>query len=143
MGKKEKTLIKVVLDTNILISALIFKGGLSKLVELWKKGKIIPLFSKETFQEFKNVLQYPKFSLTEKEIRIIITEEVLPFFEIIEVTDIVSEKCKDPDDDKFLSCAISASADFIVSGDSDLHAIGKYKFIKIIKASDFLEIFKD
>lgn len=140
MGKKEETL-KIVLDTNVLVSALLFKGELSSLVDLWKQGDIIPVFSRETFREFKTVLGYPKFSLTAQEIKMLIEEEVLPFFEIIEIADKVRRICRDPDDDKFLACAVSTAADFIVSGDKDLLDIRKYKSVRIISASEFLKMF--
>ena len=139
MGQKEKRL-KVVLDTNVLISALLFKGELSRLVDIWRKGNVIPLFSRETFREFKSVLGYPKFSLTAQEIKILIEEEVLPFFEIIEITGKARGICRDADDDKFIACAVSASADFIVSGDRDLLDIKKYKSIRIINASELLKM---
>lgn len=142
MGKKKKKKIKrVVLDTNILVSALLFKGKLSRIVDLWKKGKVIPIICRETFDEIRDVLEYPKFSLSENEIKTIIEEEVLPFFEIVGITDKVKGVCRDPDDDKFLSCAVSASADFIVSGDKDLCNLSKYKSVRIINASDFLKMF--
>lgn len=141
MGKKEKTAIRVVLDTNILVSSLLFKGELSGIVDLWKTGKVIPIFSKMTFKEFKNVLEYPKFSLTRREMRMIIEEEVLPYFEVAEVVGKIRGICRDPDDDKFLACAVSASADFIVTGDKDLLNVGAYKSIEIISASKLLKIF--
>ena len=136
MGKKEKEVKKVVLDTNILVSALLFVGELSKIVGLWKGGRIIPLFSRETFREFKTVLEYPKFSLTEWEIKAIVEEEVLIYSEVIEIRDKIKGVCRDADDDKFIACALSASADFIVSGDKDLLDIGRYKSVKIISASE-------
>jgi putative PIN family toxin of toxin-antitoxin system len=135
VGEKEKTIKKVVLDTNILVSALLFKGELAAIVDLWEKGKIMPVLSKETFAEFKTVLEYPKFSLTVQEIKVIIEEEVLPYFEVIEITDNIKGICRDADDDKFLACALSASADFIVTGDRDLLDMGKYKSIRIVSAS--------
>ena len=135
MGKKEKVIGKVVLDTNIMVFALLFKGDLSGIVDLWKNGRIIPVFSKETFSEFKSVLEYPKFSLHKQEIQMIIEQDVLPYFEIVEVSDKTENVCRDPDDDKFIACAVSASADFIVSGDKDLLDIGGYKSARIINAS--------
>lgn len=141
MGKKEKAVKKVVLDTNVLVSTLLFKGTLSSIVELWKKGKIVPIVSKETFEEFKNVLTYPKFSLTENEIKMIIEEEVLPFFEIASVTHRIRGACRDPDDDKFLNCALGTSADYIVSGDQDLCDLGRYESVRIIEVSAFLKMF--
>ncbi len=141
MGKKEKAAIKIVLNTNILISSLLFKGELSGIVDLWKEGRIIPMFSRETFREFKKVLEYPKFSLTRQEINLIIDEEVLPYFEIIEIIDKVRGVCRDGDDDKFIACAVNASADFIVSGDKDLLDIYEYKSIRIIGALELLKMF--
>lgn len=141
MVKKEKKVKKVVLDTNTLVSALLFRGELSKIVNLWKNGSIVPFFSKETFGEFKTVLGYPKFTLTEQEIKVIIEEEVIPYFEAIEVMGKVRGLCRDADDDKFIACALSASADFIVSGDRDLLDIGKYKSVRIISALELLKMF--
>ena len=57
MGKKPKKIIRVVLDTNILISGLLFKWKLSRIVELCQKGKIVPIISKETFEELRTVLE--------------------------------------------------------------------------------------
>ena len=141
MGEKEKTIKKVVLDTYILVSALFFEGELAAIVDLWKKGKIVPVLSKETFAEFKTVLEYPKFSLTVQEIKVIVEEEMLPYFEITEVADNIRDRCKDADDDKFIACGVAASADFIVSGDRDLLDMGKYKYIRIVSASAFLKMF--
>lgn len=143
MGKKQEKVKRVVLDTNVLVSALLFRGELSKIVGLWQKGKIIPLISKETFNEFRTVLGYPKFSLTQEERDSIIEQEILPYFEIVQAVKEVKGVCRDPEDDKFISCAISASADYIVSGDKDLLDLKHYKSTKIIKASDFLKIVKD
>lgn len=142
MGKAKKEVKKIIFDTNILVSALLFKRELSKIVDLWKEGKIIPVVSKETFEEFRRVLEYPKFLLTDTEIKEIIEEEVLPFFEVVEITNQAVGVCRDPDDDKLISCAISASADFIVSGDKDLCSLNKYKSVRIINVTDFLKMFE-
>lgn len=143
MGKKEETPLRAVLDTNILVSALLFRGELSRISELWKSGKVIPLVSKETFQELRAVLEYPKFRLTKDEISTIIEVEILPFFEVVEIANQVSGICNDPDDDKFISCTISASADIIVSGDKHLCELRAYKSVRIIKAADLMKIFAD
>jgi len=142
MGKKKEKVKKVVLDTSVLISALLFKGELSKLVELWQKGKIIPVISKDTFQELRSVLEYPKFSLSQEEINTIIGNEVLPHFEVMEVTKEIKGVCRDAADDKFISCALSASASYIVSGDKDLCDLNRYKSVRIVTPSDFFKIVK-
>ncbi len=140
MGEKKK-IIRVVLDTNILVSSLIFRGMVSKIVDLWETGKIIPVISRETFDEFTKVLSYPKFSLTEEEIKAIIDDNILPFFEVVDITETVDGVCRDTEDDKFISCAVSASAGYIVSGDKDLCDLGRYKSVKIINVNDLLKMF--
>ena len=141
MGKKPKKIIRVVLDTNVLVSALLFKGELSGIVGLWQKGKIIPVISKETFDELRTVLEYSKFSLSRAEIKSLIEHDILPFFEVVNVSKHVKGTCRDPEDDKFISCAISASVDWIVTGDKDLSDLKKYQSIRIIHASDFIKMF--
>ena len=141
MGKKPKKIIRVVLDTNVLISALLFKGELSRIVGLWQKGKIIPVISKETFDELRTVLEYSKFSLSRAEIKSLIEHDILPFFEVVNVSKHVKGTCRDPEDDKFISCAISASVDWIVTGDKDLSDLKKYQSLRIIHASDFIKMF--
>jgi uncharacterized protein len=142
MGKKEKASIKVVLDTNVVVSAILFKGRLSKIMDLWKKGRIVPVLSRATFEELLHVLAYPKFSLTKVEIKILLEQEVLPFVSVIKETVTVSGICRDPEDDKFLSCALSASAKLLITGDKDLSVIGRYRSVKILSASDFLKKFR-
>jgi len=141
MGKKKKEPLRVVLDTNVLVSALLFRGELSGVVELWKNGRISPLLSRETFGEFRRVLEYPKFALKKKEIKAILAEEILPYFEVVEITEKAEGVCRDPEDDKFISCALSGRADFIVSGDADLCGLGGYRSVRIIRVPDLLKMF--
>lgn len=84
MGARQKAVMRVVLDTNVVVSALLFKTALSKIIALWQRGAITPVISKDTFQELQTVLAYPKFALTRDEIRAILEGEILPFFEVIE-----------------------------------------------------------
>jgi putative PIN family toxin of toxin-antitoxin system len=139
MGKKQEKVKRVVLDTNVLVSALLFKGALSKLVGLWRKGRIIPVISKETFAELATVLQYPKFSLSKGEVKSLIEHETLPYFEVIEAAKAVKGVCRDPGDDMFISCALSASARCIVGGDKDFCDLRQYQTVKIMIPSDFLK----
>src|SRR4030042_893011 len=92
--KTSKKIIRVVLDTNVLISALLFKGELSRIVGLWQKGKIIPVISKETFDELRTVLEYPKFSLSRAEIKSLIKHDILPFFEVVNISKHVKGACR-------------------------------------------------
>jgi putative PIN family toxin of toxin-antitoxin system len=69
VGQKVINPKRVVLDTNVLVSALLFSGETARLVKRWQEGFIVPVFSRETFAEFRKVLTYPKFRLTVQEIR--------------------------------------------------------------------------
>ena len=142
MGAKKKTL-RVVLDTNVLVSALILKGKLSRLADLWRSGRITPLISRETFDELRRVLAYPKFSLSKEEIQEMLREEILPFFEVVDVTEPVSGVCRDPNDDTFLACAASGKAVFLVSGDKDLCAPGKFSGVRIITPERLLAMLEE
>ena len=140
MGKRK---LKVVLDTNVLISALLFQGELSKLLLPLKKGAYILLFSEGTLSELIKVLHYPKFALTEEEIDYIFQFEILPYSKMIKITFKIDEKiCKDRDDQKFLELAISGKADYLVSGDTDLLELKEFETIKILSSAEFLEILK-
>lgn len=113
MGKKE---IRVVLDTNVLVSALLFTGPLSRLVSLWRERRIALLLSKDVFIEYVRVLAYPKFKLSGDEIKSLVDEYILPFGEMVTVADTPAIIRQDPADDKFLSLAESGRARFILSG---------------------------
>jgi putative PIN family toxin of toxin-antitoxin system len=142
MGKKQKKVKRVVLDTNVLVSALLFTGELARVAGLWRSGEIIPLISKETYDELKAVLAYPKFSLSPGEIQGIIENEILPYFEVVEISQNIRGVSRDPEDDKFIACGICGSADFIVSGDKDLIDLKTYRAIRILRVPDFLRMFK-
>jgi putative PIN family toxin of toxin-antitoxin system len=136
VGKKK---LKVVLDTNVLVSALLFKGELSKLLLPLKQGIFILLFSEETLKEFIKVLHYPKFALTEEEIEYLLQSEILPYSKIVKtIFKFDKNVCCDKDDQKFLELAISAQADYIVSGDKDLLELKEIKGIKILSPKEFL-----
>lgn len=141
MGETKNALIRVVLDTNVLVSALLFSGTLSKIVSLWIESKIVPLFSRETFQELRAVLHYSKFALSEAEIKRIISSEILPFCEVVEKVRSKRIICRDPDDEKFVQCALHGKAHFLITGDKDLLALLSVKGLKIVDPRTFLVFF--
>ena len=113
---------RVVLDTNVAVSALVFREGrLAWLREAWEAGHIVPIVSAETVAELVRVLAYPKLKLSDEE-----TKNVLEHY--MEHAEAVREagasirvpECRDPDDRKFLQLAYAAKADALVTGDEDL-----------------------
>ncbi len=129
---------RVVLDTNVLISALLFTGISSKLVSLWQKGSITPLLSREVLDEYLRVLSYPKFQLSEKDIKELIQEEILPYAEVVKPKRRLRVVQRDPSDNKFLECAVAGKASLIISRDKDLLLLGRYRHIRIQSPAQFL-----
>ena len=115
---------RVVLDTNVLVSSLLFPGSsLAWLRNAWQSGAIVPLASRDTTRELIQVLCYPKFRLTEEEREDLLAEYV-PWCETIAVrTAIAVPDCRDPLDRPFLELALSGRADALVTGDGDLLAL--------------------
>ena len=111
---------RIVVDTNVLVSGLLFDGKPGELIKLWKEGRVVPLCSKEIVTEYLRVLAYPKFQLSESEIDFLLAHEILPYFEVLTVTSGKPFVTMDPSDDKFIWCAIEGRADVIVSGDEHL-----------------------
>jgi len=133
---------RVVLDTNVLISALLFRGLPGRLVPMWQERKIVLLVSPEILKEYIKVLSYPKFGLDEEEIKTILREEVLPFVEPVRPGTRIEIIEEDPSDDKFLSLAVDGNAEFLVSGDRHLLGIKKYRKTGIVTIAKFLDIMR-
>ena len=112
---------RVVLDTNVLLSALLFHAGsLTWLRHAWQSDTIRPLASQDTTVELIRVLHYPKFRLTRDE-REDLLGDYLQRCETVRVT-IPAEipDCRDPFDRPFLELALAARADALLTGDKDL-----------------------
>ena len=122
MGAPEfMTALRVVLDTNVLVSALVFRtGNPSALRVAWQSERILPLVSRDTASELIRVLAYPKFRLSDTE-RNDLLGEYLPWCESIDVpVDIAVPDVRDPDDRVFLRLAMAGQANMLVTGDDDL-----------------------
>jgi putative PIN family toxin of toxin-antitoxin system len=130
---------RVVIDTNVVISALLFGGEPAELIPLWKSGRIKPLASNEIVDEYLRVLTYPKFGLTPEEINFIFYQEIVPHFEIVRAKPgrvIVGD---DPSDDKFIRCAQAGRAKTIISGDRHLLRLKSFGSIEILTPARFLK----
>lgn len=130
---------RVVLDTSTLVSGLLFDGTASRLVPLWQSGQLRALVSRAILQEYLRVLAYPKFRLSDAEIRALVEEDVLPFVETVRVTRRLSVGRRDPDDDKFIECAVAGRAAYLVTGDRDLRELRAYREVTILGAGELLD----
>jgi uncharacterized protein len=131
--------VRVVLDTNVVVSALLFTGISSKLVPLWQDDVITVLVSRGILEEYLRVLSYPKFKLSEGDIKGLVQEELLPYVEVVKAGRRLRVVDRDPSDDKFVECAVAGKARVIISGDKDLLSIGRYQKILIQSPAQFLE----
>ncbi|MGI0141842.1 MAG: putative toxin-antitoxin system toxin component, PIN family [Candidatus Micrarchaeales archaeon] len=132
-------MMRIVLDTNILISGLLYIGKPKKLIDLALNGKIQIVSSADIIDEFKGVVSREKFKLEREE-----QAQLVSF--VVRISHIVSLKGKfrvvkeDPDDDMVIGTAYDGKASYIVSGDKHLLKIKEFAGIKIVTANQMLNL---
>ena len=139
MGEKKVNTRKVVIDTNVVISALLFEGEANEIFFLWKNGRVVFLASKDIITEYIKVLSYPKFNLTNEEIKYLLKEELLPFINPVKANTVIDVIKDDPSDNKFLSAAVDGNADYIISGDKHLLNLKRFRKVEIVSIAGFLK----
>lgn len=116
---------RVVLDTNVVVSALLFGGGPPARVRAgWQSGRIVPLASAATARELVRVLAYPKFDLAPAEQEELLAD-LMPWVDVVRIPAPPPSvpACRDPFDLAFLHLAVAGRARALVSGDRDLLAL--------------------
>ncbi len=132
-------MIKIVVDTNIFISGIIFGGNPRKVIDLIIEGKVKLYISSDILLEIKEVLERNKFGFSPT-----ITQQII--FEIESISEFItpanknSTVIRDFDDNIIIDCAVEANADYIITGDNDLLSLKEYNNIKIIKASELINL---
>ena len=117
--------VRVVLDTNVVLAALVFRGGAAGQVRLaWQRGLVLPLASTATAQELVRVLAYAKFRLSKAEQDELLAD-YLPYAETVRIPQPppTVPDCRDVLDLPFMHLAMEGKAQVLVSGDRDLLAI--------------------
>ncbi len=131
-------MIRVVVDTNIFISSF-FGGNPRRIIDLWKSGQITLCLSRPIVDEYVEVLRRMGLQ-NERELEELLGLFAHGFHVLFTATtpnlDIVE---KDPDDNKFIECAVELNSKFIISGDKALREIGDYMGIKIQSPKQFLD----
>jgi len=126
---------KIVIDTNVVISAVFFGGNPQKILEAVLDGFFHAFATPAIIEEYCVIVDE---MVKRKQGRL--NHRILtPLIEKLSVIETVSsiKISRDPDDDKFIECAIDAGAIYIISGDRDLLDIGEYKGVQIITAQEF------
>ncbi len=118
---------RVVLDTNVVLSALVFGGGAAGRVRrAWQQGALLPLASTATVKELVRVLAYPKFCLSQAEQDELLAD-YLPYTKTVRIPQPPPQvpACRDVLDAPFMHLAVAGRAHVLVSGDQDLLAIAE------------------
>lgn len=124
---------KIVLDTNVLISGIFWSGTPSKIRDLWINDEIHIYTTREIVDEYLRVIDEVSDS---EEVSSAWKKIVLDHVEIIEVRQRLKFS-RDPDDDKFINCAIAAKALYLVSGDRDLLVLQGKAPVEIVTPAEF------
>ncbi len=129
---------RTVLDTNVVLSALLFHAGaLPWLRSAWQSDAIRPLVSRDTAEELIRVLSYPRFRLTNDE-REDLLGDYLPWCETVTAPNRIKvPDCRDPFDRPFLELALTANADALITGDKDLLALSQTFAVPILTPAAF------
>ena len=130
---------RIVLDTNVLISGIFFSGPPSKILKAWKDKKIQIVLSEEILAEYQMVTEELSAKYSEIDIFPII-ELLFVYGEVVPTKDLSVSICEDPDDNKFIECAISSNCKLIVSGDKHLLNISGFQEIEVLKPREFIDL---
>ena len=132
---------KIILDTNVLISGIFFKGPPYQILKMWRDGEVDLISSEEIFQEYLSVCE----RLHEK-YPIIDFKEIIDLIAInahfYEQKNINQQITADPDDDKFITCALAAGVKLIISGDKHLLDVNGYQEIQVITPAEFISKYR-
>jgi putative PIN family toxin of toxin-antitoxin system len=128
---------KVVIDTNVFVAGVYWKGPPYQILQSWEKGEFKLIVSPPILTEYRRILvdlsiQRPGIKFEEALALVVLNAEV------VEPVEFTTPVCRDPDDDKFLAAALSASAEYVVTGDKALLAVNGYREICVVTPKNFL-----
>jgi putative PIN family toxin of toxin-antitoxin system len=134
--------VKFILDTNVFVSGIFFSGPPNRILTAWNDGQLALVTSLEILDEYRRVAHELNRQFPSVDINAIIDLAVVNS-EIYEPPPLPEPVCADPDDDKFIACAVTSGVQVIVSGDRHLLKVSGYRNIKVLKPRDFVEHYID
>jgi hypothetical protein len=137
----------VVIDTNVLVSAILNPAGVpAKIFDLEQSQKIKFVVSPEILEEYRRVLSYPHVKkihgISDDHQIVRLISRLMWHGKLVNPESTLKVISRDPTDDKFLICAVQGEADFIISGDKHLKDLKSYEGIEIVNPTTFLALFK-
>jgi len=129
---------KVVVDTNVLVSGVFFGGMPSRILEAWRDKRIDVVVSPDILEEYRRVGEHLETQFTDVSLAPFLALLVMNA-EIIEPPDLPEQVSRDSDDDKFIARALAGGCHVIISGDKDLLSISGYRGVKVVAPREFLE----
>lgn len=129
---------RIVLDTNVFVAGVFFSGPPYQILSAWRDGRIELLLSPEILDEYERVGAILAGQFGEVDLGPII-DLVAIDAQLVLPSPLPEKVCEDPDDDKFLACAIAAEAPIIVTGDKHLLRVTGYRSIEIMTPRMFLD----
>ncbi len=129
---------KIVLDTNVFISGVFFSGPPYQILDAWRQGKIEIVLSQEIFDEYQRIAA--ELSRQFKGIDVSVFLDLLTVNAIwVYAPQIPFSVSKDPDDDKFISCALASRTKVIVSGDKHLLNISGFRGVEVLTPHTYIK----
>ena len=129
---------RVILDTNVVISGVYFTGPPYHILKAWRDGTVHVVVSPEIIEEYQRV-----GSVLAKQFPGVDIDPILTLFaaeaELIVVPPLPEPVCDDPDDDKFLACALASKTKIIISGDRQLLRVSGYRGIEVVRPRAFVD----
>ena len=135
-------MLKIVLDTNVLISAILFGGKPRSIYELILEGHYKIGISQGIISEFISVLTRPKFDYPRQWLELTVSE-IKAIAEVVVPSRRVFAISEDPDDNQIIECALEFGAKYIISGDKHPLKLGEYQGVRILDPATFFELFEE
>ena len=131
-------MMRIVVDTNVLVSAILFGGRPAELIRMILLHVVAAVATQEIIEEYQSTIDYLLRKYDGREVNIPL-DIICSAMEIIPAQS-RGKVCRDPDDDKFISCAMDGRCYYIVSGDKDLLTLKRYRGVRIVTVSEFFEL---
>jgi putative PIN family toxin of toxin-antitoxin system len=129
---------KIILDTNVFISGIFFSGPPSQILKAWQNSRLQIVLSQEILNEYQRVAESLAANFP--------TIDILPIIELMTIHGKLIDTegfdvsvCDDPDDNKFMECAIASNSEIIISGDKHLLKVSGYQGITVLKPREFVD----